>query len=345
MAKLKVPTICAIIGGQYGSEGKGVVAYELAHNFNVHVRVGGPNAGHSFASVGKLWKMRAVPCGWVNPRAKLVIGRGAVIDVEVLQDEIAATGSESRTFVDSRAIVVLAEHKRSKEARREAFGSTGEGVGPCRTDWVDRKQVVWAESVVDDVHDTVQLLNDWLYSGDEQILLEGTQGTHLSLIHGRWPYVTSHDTTAAQLLADVGLAPAESVRTVMVLRTFPIRVAGNSGPLPHETTWEKVSRRAGRFVEEFTTVTNRLRRVAEFDLPDAQRAVMLNRPSGIVLNFLDYLFPEDRGCRSWNGLSPGAQSYVRGLENDLGVPIMWIGTGRMDNEDFSMVKRRVLPWE
>ena len=54
-------------------------------------------------------------------------------------------------------------------------------------------------------------------------------------------------------------------RVLLVARTYPIRVAGNSGPLKNELTWEEISRRVGKQVMERTTVTNKIRRVGEWD--------------------------------------------------------------------------------
>ena len=68
--------ILAVVGAQYGSEGKGVIVNYLANRYHVHVRTGGPNAGHSFIHKGRIWKMQVIPCGWTNPEAILVLGRG-----------------------------------------------------------------------------------------------------------------------------------------------------------------------------------------------------------------------------------------------------------------------------
>ena len=64
---------CAVVGGQLGSEGKGALVKAIAGQFQSHVRVGGPNAGHSMFYGGKLFKMQQLPCGWVNATAKQYI--------------------------------------------------------------------------------------------------------------------------------------------------------------------------------------------------------------------------------------------------------------------------------
>ena len=84
----------------------------------------------------------------------------------------------------------------------------------------------------------------------KRVLLEGTQGTGLSIYHGYYPHVTSRDTTVAGCLAEAGISPSRVRKVVMVCRTYPIRVqspeaAGRtSGPMSQEITLEEISRRS-----------------------------------------------------------------------------------------------------
>jgi adenylosuccinate synthase len=112
-----------------------------------------------------------------------------------------------------------------------------------------------------------------------------------------------------------------------VIRTCPIRVAGNSGPLPQETSWENLSQKAGKELREYTTVTNKLRRVAAFDIDIVRKAVAVNRPTQIALQFLNYVFPEDENKNTWDTLDKEARAYIGTMEKNLGVPITLIGTG------------------
>ena len=80
--------LCVMVGGQYGSEGKGAIARHLADRYDVHVRVGSPNAGHTFYWNGAKHVMQSIPCGWINERAKIVIGRGALLNHKALMREL-----------------------------------------------------------------------------------------------------------------------------------------------------------------------------------------------------------------------------------------------------------------
>ena len=80
--------LAVLVGGQYGSEGKGAVVAHIANDYNVHVRVGSPNAGHTIYWNGEKHVMQSIPCGWINPNAKIVIGRGALINIEQFMKEL-----------------------------------------------------------------------------------------------------------------------------------------------------------------------------------------------------------------------------------------------------------------
>ena len=84
-----------------------------------------------------------------------------------------------------------------------------------------------------------------LLSSNERVVIEGTQGFGLSLYHGgHYPKATSRDTTAGTFVGEAGLSPLDVDDVKMVIRTFPIRVAGDSGELPNETTWKAVAAEA-----------------------------------------------------------------------------------------------------
>lgn len=343
-------TVTALVGAQFGSEGKGLVAAKLAHLYTTHVRTGAPNAGHTYYDKdGNKIVARMVPCGAINREALLVIGPGAFIDVDLLIEEAEALDAmgwavTERLVVDYGAAVIdpVRHHRHEGGVHGEAhklIGSTGEGVGPARMAKLARgtfpRDLAWTNidqvgnSPAGDklrragipIQDTARMLNDG-YDNGESILLEGTQGSGLSVVHGPWPYVTSTDTNAAQLAVDAGLAPQLVGQVILVARTFPIRVAGNSGPLPRETDWIPLAQEP-----EKTTVTRKERRVGWFHEPTVRRAIMLNRPERLALTFLDYLFPQAAGVGKWGELPEEARQFVTQAEIALGAAIRWVGTG------------------
>lgn len=341
--------ITALVGAQYGSEGKGGVVYHLANEFDVHVRTGAPNAGHTIYHEDRQWKMRQIPCGWVNPNAYLVIGAGAIVDPILMREEIEAIEEvhglgfiTERLVVDRKAAIL--SHTRHQKfeggvtgTAHRMIGSTGEGVGPCRMARIARGTIrdwAWAkldliESMADElrmtgdiaVGDTVSDVNRYIDQG-YNVLLEGTQGSGLSLIHGSWPYVTSADTNAGQLCTDAGISPRLLSHIILVARTHPIRVWGNSGPLPNETSWEKLG-----VDPETTTVTLKQRRVANFDHVQFHQAVVLNRPCDVILTFLDYIGPEDKSKESWSEISEESKNWIYELESKHSIGVIGVTTG------------------
>jgi len=327
-----------VIGGQFGSEAKGKVVSFIANEFDVAVRTGSPNAGHTVFKDGEMYRLQQIPATFVNPKCVLCIGAGAIINPDILRKEVEKTETRNRLFIDPQAGIIEKKHLLQEDEIVKKIGSTGKGCGAALADRIWRKDFKLAKDVLKDfqIRDVAELINQKIDEG-KNVLIEGTQGFGLSLYHGIYPFVTSRDTNAANFLAESGISPRLANEIILVIRTYPIRVAGNSGPLPNEITWQELSKRIGKRVEEITTVTGKVRRVAEFDIEVVKKAIMVNRPTQIALQFLNYLFPNDEGKNSWNSLSQEARAYIEKLERDLGVPITLIGTAQ-SNE--GMIDRR-----
>lgn len=302
--------IAVLVGGQYGSEGKGAVVAHIANDYGVHVRVGSPNAGHTIYWNGEKHVMQSIPCGWINPNAKIVIGRGALINIKQFMKELGHIlhyypDFMSRLYIDAEA-GILDEKFHEAEGGTEGemhrrIGSTGEGVGPARVARINRdlnefRQFKHVAEELDlmgcMVENTPRIIADMQDIG-ENILVEGTQGSGLSLLHSYYPYCTSIDTNAAGIISEVGIAPSRVTDVILVLRTYPIRVAGNSGPMKNEITWDELSSRTGiNLIPEKTTVTKKVRRIAEWDDDLFCQSCILNEPTEFALTFADYIDPK-----------------------------------------------------
>lgn len=317
-----------VVGGQFGSESKGKVVAFLAQELGLAIRGGAPNAGHTVVTETETHKLQQIPAAFLNPHRHLVIGAGALIDPKILRREIERTETSGRLSIDPQAGIIEPHHGAEEADIVAAIGSTGKGCGAALIDRIRRRGFRLAKDALMDLPlENVPLLTNNALDDGKHVLLEGGQGFGLSLYHGYYPFVTSRDTTAAAVLSEIGISPLAAKDIILVIRTFPIRVAGNSGPLPHETTWESLSAHAGHPVEERTTVTGKIRRVAAFDLGIVQDAIRVNRPTQIALQFLNYLFPKDENASSWDALGAEARTHVLNLEQVLDVPITLIGTG------------------
>jgi adenylosuccinate synthase len=179
-----------------------------------------------------------------------------------------------------------------------------------------------------------EVLTDFYASG-KSILLEGTQGSALSLYHGPYPHVTSRDTTVSGCLAEAGIPPGRVRRVVMVVRTYPIRVANpkesTSGPMVNEIDWDIVSQRsglneAGLRAAEKTSTTKRDRRVSEFDWALLRRAALLNGPTDVALTFADYLSAKNSAARRYDQLTSSTIRFIEEVEDVSGAPVSLIST-------------------
>lgn len=327
-------TAFALIGAQWGSEGKGVIAHHLADHFAGAIRVGGPNAGHSFYEKGTLYVARSVPCIWTNPDAHLMIGAGAVINPHVLIEELAGLPFKRTVYVDPVATMITEDMEHAELGTiREKIGSTAEGVGEARVarmrrngEAVTAADYDWPADSGVFVADVSRMAQTQLLLGGS-IMLEGTQGSGLSLFHGsQYPYATSTDTNASGLASEAGIAPSDVGHVQLVARTFPIRVAGNSGPMGDELSWDWFVEQGIVEKPEKTTVTKKVRRISRWYDPVVDKAVALNRPCGIWLTFGDYLDPSKRGAWVVTDSRP-IMEFVEYIEDRYAVPVMGVGTG------------------
>jgi adenylosuccinate synthase len=422
--------ITIVVGGQYGSEAKGAIAAYLCLNESVDyaIRTGATNAGHTVEYRDRRYAMQQLPVGWVNPKTALVIGAGALINPAILVREIdnikAATGVDprSRIYIDPRAYIHRTIHaaRSAESGRHHGIGATGKGCSEALIDrirlrggenWTVEAAMVRGGTDAEpfagcNIVDTEEMLNNAVDNGDK-LLLEGCQGTLLDLVLGPYPYTTHKQTTPAQWMSEVGLSPALGTDIVMVLRTFPIRVAGNSGPMGAEMSWPQLARRIngyrsahalasivpdvaisgfenavreaakkfdmpirgdygpsdgldmhewnpnlrqryqrplselhrealkllpdGLFASlmnlfEMTTVTQKLRRIANITHYETSTAIRQVRPHRIAVTFMNYVFPH-----LWHSVSPITDAECTWLYDNIGsitpAPILAINRG------------------
>ena len=331
-----------LVGGQYGSEGKGNVAAYLANEYEVLVRVGGPNAGHRVYEQNGAFTFHLLPSGTRrNVDADVVVGPGAVLSLPVLREEIGKCECSSRLRIDPQAMIIEPQDVRREKKLTAAISSTGQGVGLATARKVLRTNASPRVRLARDIGDLKPYLRETrmvlerAFASGKRVFVEGTQGTGLSLHHGSYPYVTSRDTTVAGCLAEAGIAPGRMRKAIMVCRTYPIRVqnpsAGTSGPMEREITLAEIARRSGIDLQELedterTSTTHRARRIAEFDWELLRKAASLNGPTDIALTFADYLDRRNRKARRFEQLTEPTIQFVEEVEHVAGAPVSLIAT-------------------
>ena len=138
----------AVIGGQWGDEGKGKVIDYLAGDVDSVVRyAGGNNAGHTVVNEKGTFHLHLVPSGICWPDVYGIIGNGVVVDPDVLVGELAEIASRgidtSRLYISERAHIIMPYHvvldRLDEQARGQAaIGTTGRGIGPAYMDKTGR---------------------------------------------------------------------------------------------------------------------------------------------------------------------------------------------------------------
>ena len=143
----------AVVGSQWGDEGKGKIVDWLSSEADIVVRFqGGHNAGHTLVIDGITYKLRLLPSGIVRKDKISIIGNGVVVDPWALLDEIDEIKSKGvkvspeNLIISESANLILPFHKEMDEIREDAagnakIGTTRRGIGPAYEDKVGRRSI------------------------------------------------------------------------------------------------------------------------------------------------------------------------------------------------------------
>lgn len=323
----------AVVGMQYGDEGKGKIADQLAKDADYVVRFqGGNNAGHTIKIGDNQYILHFVPAGVFHGK-KCVIGNGVVLDLDQLKNEIDTLNSQGfnvleNLLISENAHLILPSYV--EESRTDRIGGTGRGISPAyvgkfsklglrvrdiinvqgHIDQVDRENrpdLVRLEDyllkhsyLAPNIVNTARVLNDAITRGDN-ILLEGAQATGLDIDFGQYPYVTSSNASVGGACTGTGISPNRITKIIGVTKAYTTRVdRDGSGPLITQLDGEDGDflRKQGN---EYGATTGRPRRVGWFDAVLARHSVMINNPNQVVLTKLDVLdgFPVVKICTGY----------------------------------------------
>jgi len=142
-------SVTAIVGAQWGDEGKGRVVDYLAQKAEVVIRFqGGDNAGHTVINEKGKFALHIIPSGIFNPKTTCIVGAGTVVNFETMATELASIANAgvdgSNLFIDRRAHLIMPFHCQldgAEEASKKsgwAVGTTKRGIGPCYSDKASR---------------------------------------------------------------------------------------------------------------------------------------------------------------------------------------------------------------
>jgi adenylosuccinate synthase len=260
------------------------------------------------------------------------VGSGVAVDPEKFFAEIEAFDKvfslRGRTKIDFRCPIILPEYK-AKEAENShlvnIIGSTASGTGVALAEFRLRKakQARDIPALSEYLTDVAAEVNAACGRG-ETVVIEGSQGTHLSLALSRdYPFCTSDNCTAAALADDVGLNWQHIQDVILVVKAMPSRVG--EGPLPFQLSTDEEERRG---IAEYGVTTGRRRRKAsQISWEHLDYAVMLNGPTQIALTFCDHYDPAIAGAVS-RDITANIKKLVDKIEQRASVPVTLIETGK-----------------
>jgi len=308
----------AVIGAQWGDEGKGKIVDYLATDAQLIVRFsGGANAGHTIVRADEQFALHLVPSGVLYPDKRVILGTGMVIDPEALFAELGMLAErgidwEGRVFISDRAHIVLPRYREMDKAmeagRKRPIGTTGRGIGVAYSMKSSRDGVRLADMFDDERLENleagdVEFIKAWrdrlaplsldltnYLAGHRNTycLFEGAQGALLDLDSGTYPFVSSGMSGAGGAATQGGIGPRRLDKVLGVFKAYSTRV-GN-GPFPTEFNPDGQSalcqfiRDTGR---EYGVTTGRPRRCGYLDLVALRYACLANSIDSLVLTHLD----------------------------------------------------------
>jgi adenylosuccinate synthase len=313
----------ALLGAQWGDEGKGKATDLLGDQVDYVVKFnGGNNAGHTIVIGDERYALHLLPAGILTPGVVPVIGNGVVVDC-------------SRLVISANAHIitpyqVLIDKVGERFLGKSRIGTTGRGIGPAYADKMSRlgvraqdlfdakilrqkvegalesknqvlvkvynRKAVSVDEVVEEllsyadrlrpmVVDTALLLSQALDAG-KVVLLEGGQAMMLDVDHGTYPFVTSSNPTAGGACTGSGIPPTRIDRVACVVKAYTTRVG--EGPFPTELL-DASGERLRSVGGEYGTTTGRPRRCGWYDAVIARYAARINGVTDFVLTKLDVL--------------------------------------------------------
>jgi adenylosuccinate synthase len=320
-------TVIAVVGGQWGDEGKGKIVDFLAEKADVVARAtGGNNAGHTVVVGDKVFKFHILPSGTIHPGKLSVCGNGMVIYPPQIVKELEGLEgdgfkiSKEQLLISSAAHFITEEQVELDKKTGKKVGTTGRGIGPCYMAKIERTGMRMGDFVKGDspeaeklrplVADTYIALNKAIESG-KNMLIEGAQGTMLDIDHGTYPYVTSSNPTAGGACTGLGIGPTKIDKVIGIMKAYTTRVGrgpfatelGTDEQTMHESKGERITEEeirkanggdeyyAGKVLRvsgaEYGTTTGRARRTGWFDGVIADYARRINGLTSIALTKLD----------------------------------------------------------
>ena len=301
---METSIVDVVIGMQYGDEGKGKIANQMAASgeYDYVIRFnGGGNAGHTIYLNGEKIVTHLVPCGILHGIPS-VIGNGCVINTQKLFDELAylkGLGFDTTLLKIAYNAHIITQDHIDEDSKDTTIGTTRTGNGPCYKDKVGRtglraKDVPELEPYLIDMYSLI-------HSSPKKFLAEGAQGYWLDVDFGDYPYVTSSNTGVGAVLNN-GFNFRQVRNVVGVIKCYSTYV-GAKGYQKHDERFEKL-REIG---QEYGATTGRPRQIDWLNLDEVNTACQMNGITKLIVNKMDVLAQIENG---WDWYQDGKLHFV-----------------------------------
>lgn len=369
---MKYGKIIFLVDLQFGSTSKGRFAADIIREREIkYIGTNNlPNAGHTvivddYKFVGKALPASAILNRNSNTPKTIFIGPQAAFSINRLHEEAYQCEFDKRgqIIIHPRAMVLQPKHKEVEQSTTKHIASTMQGAGAVQAEKIMRKDVKLAYHLKGDIEidnikvaddDLAYQMMDIMNQGDD-IFIEGHQGFSLDINHGHsYPTCTSRQTIYQQMLADFGIPHKYVGDIIGVIRAdHEIRVGniiennievGNSGGWyrdQKEMTWEEYL--PNKNIEEKTTVTQRVRRLATFSFYEFGRACKINNPTEIVIGFIDYMdesLKDTQGNMLFTDLPDNIKMFIERLRYIYNAKYERLGTGPNINNTIKILYKK-----
>lgn len=305
-------SVTIIVGGQYGSEGKGKVAHWVGMNYGCDYAVKtGTNNHDNVALINHDFKFKMFSSAVnENNTTTYVFPAGCLIEKNSFFEEVKKRGlTKERLVVDPYAKII------NKETFKDDPGTRIAMAFPEFEEFLGDTKLILGKAVDE----------------DKDIVIEGSQGYGLSPVHSEEPpWGVLRDTTAAGVLSEVGLSPLDIDNIILVIRSYPVLTWEHTlQQMKNEIDWNIITERceSAELIQEDGVVGETSLqdcRVAEFDPEMVRKAILVNNPTLIVLNHADYY---DASTRDIDDLSEKQIGEITKIEELLDVQIDLVGNG------------------
>jgi len=283
---METSIVDVVIGMQYGDEGKGKIANQMAQfsDYDYVLRFnGGGNAGHTIYLNGEKIVTHLVPCGILHG-VPSIIGNGCVINTQKLFDELKyleGFGFDTSLLkIAENAHIITQEHI-EEDSKDTTIGTTRTGNGPCYRDKVARTGIRAKD--VPELAPYLVNMHDLIHSEPKKFLAEGAQGYWLDVDFGDYPYVTSSNTGVGAVLNN-GFNFKQVRDVVGVIKCYSTYV-GAKGYQKDDDRFEQL-REIG---QEYGATTGRPRQIDWLNIQEVIIACQMNGVTKLIINKMDVL--------------------------------------------------------